>query len=265
MKSQYDPHTSSINFAVPNEKILTDFNRTLPKLILPGKIEVSLWMMSDKKYLIIMGDGKLVTKGLGENFTGDVNLFGHQVSPNLMELKEDLKIKLRFISQCASKYFEAKHDDKIDMVEELLDLVTHMTRDIRLFHMNESKKLKRYELRESNLKFLDKAISKCKTNMYTAVVWCKNTMKLNCNLGKIMASLQENNYIYKTTDRAELTELENVRLLHECDYVSANLQPHDSPHLIRKYTEMWMDLKSESFIRDDTAYSALGLNGIKKL
>ena len=37
-KSRYRPQESKINFAVPDEKILRDYNKVLPKVIPPGKI-----------------------------------------------------------------------------------------------------------------------------------------------------------------------------------------------------------------------------------
>ena len=87
-KSNYDPSNAKVNFAVPHENILREFNRTLPKIIPPGEIEASLRMLAGKKDIIWMGDGKLVTKGLSSNFCGDVNLFGHETSPNLEDLNK---------------------------------------------------------------------------------------------------------------------------------------------------------------------------------
>ena len=63
-KSQYHPEDSKINFAVPDEKVLRDYNTVLLKIILPGKINQGLNLLSGKKDIIMMADGKLVAKGL---------------------------------------------------------------------------------------------------------------------------------------------------------------------------------------------------------
>ena len=35
-----------------------------------------------------MADGKLLTKGLKKDFSGDVDLFGHEEQPNLQDLRQ---------------------------------------------------------------------------------------------------------------------------------------------------------------------------------
>ena len=40
MKSRYSPDLSKVNFAVPDEKILRDMKKVLPKIIPPGKIQI---------------------------------------------------------------------------------------------------------------------------------------------------------------------------------------------------------------------------------
>ena len=129
-KSNYDPSNAKVNFAVPHENILREFNRTLPKIIPPGKIEASLRMLAGKKDIILMGDGKLVTKGLSSNFCGDVNLFGHETSPNLEDLKDDLKSKLTFIAKCTTTYPYADEDDKYQILDEIIKLLTSMLKEI---------------------------------------------------------------------------------------------------------------------------------------
>ena len=39
LKSKYSPDVSKVNFGVPNEKILRDMKKVLPKIIPPGKIK----------------------------------------------------------------------------------------------------------------------------------------------------------------------------------------------------------------------------------
>ena len=48
-------------------------------------------MIAGKKDLVLMADGKLVTKGLRNEFSGDVDLFGIETEPNISELKKFLE------------------------------------------------------------------------------------------------------------------------------------------------------------------------------
>ena len=68
LKSHYDPNKSKLNFAVPDEKILREVSKVLPKIIPPGKIEATLQLLKGKENIIIMADGKLLTKGFKEGF-----------------------------------------------------------------------------------------------------------------------------------------------------------------------------------------------------
>ena len=65
--------------------------KVLPKIIPPGKIRKTIDMISGKKDLVLMADGKLVTKVLRNQFSGDVDLFGHETEPNILELKNSLR------------------------------------------------------------------------------------------------------------------------------------------------------------------------------
>ena len=96
-RSRYTPDKSKINFAVPSESVLRYINRRLPKVIPPGKIQQSLDLLSNQKDVVLMADGKLVTKGLKENFCGDVNLFGHEIDPNINDLDNEIQRHLEYM------------------------------------------------------------------------------------------------------------------------------------------------------------------------
>ena len=103
-RSRYTPDKSKINFAVPSESVLRYINRRLPKVIPPGKIQLSLDLLSNQKDVVLMADGKLVTKGLKENFCGDVNLFGHEIDPNINDLDNEIQRHLEYISNCTCNF-----------------------------------------------------------------------------------------------------------------------------------------------------------------
>ena len=125
-KSNYDPKISKINFAVPSEKVLRDYSRSLPKIIPPGKICFTMELLKNKKDIILMGDAKLLTKGLNANFSGDVNLFGGKTNPNLDNLKNYMDRRIDFRSECVHKFKESKNCDRLNILSDLTDLVTEM-------------------------------------------------------------------------------------------------------------------------------------------
>ena len=92
-----------------------------------------------------MADGKLVTKGLKENFCVDVNLFGHEIEPNIYELENEIQRHLEYISNCTCNFGLTEASDKYHMFSDLLNVMTVVIGKIRKFGSNEHKRLKTYE------------------------------------------------------------------------------------------------------------------------
>ena len=53
-KSKYASRNSKINFAVPDEKVLRNYNRVLPKVIPPGKIESGLNLLNNIEQICLV-------------------------------------------------------------------------------------------------------------------------------------------------------------------------------------------------------------------
>ena len=141
IKSKYSPDLSKVNFAVPDEKILRDMKKVLPKIIPPGKIRKTIDMIAGKKDLVLMADGKLVTKGLRNEFSGDVDLFGHETEPNISELKKFLEKQLDFICNVVENFPDSTAEDKFSAILELVEMVTKMIQNVIEIHMRERKKI----------------------------------------------------------------------------------------------------------------------------
>ena len=263
-KSKYCPRKSKINFAVPDEKVLRNYNRFLPKVIPPGKIESSLNLLTNKKDIIIMGDGKMVMKGLKANFEGDINLFGHERGPNLEDLKNEMENKLNYISKCVRKFGESNIHDKFNMLLDLVDIITNLISRVKNFHQNEKRKLNMYvKQKEKGPKNVpDKAISACKTNMYTVVIWIRQVLILNLNLAKLSSALQDNMHIFNSANNIDMRCIANLRLLHEPTYICQHVNPLEFSHLIKRNSEMWVELVKQSYVTDSTVDKALRLKGI---
>ena len=137
-----------------------------------------------------------------------------------------------------------------------------MNQRIRTYNVNQKRKLQSFLKRDNSIKNVDKAISACKTNMYTSSIWIKKALKCNLQLCKIMATLQHNLHLFKSNSRLDIHSFHNGRFLYNSNYVSSNVTFTEYPNLIKRYSDMWYELVRESVVSSDTAYNALGLNGI---
>ena len=102
-------------------------------------------LLSNRNDVVLVADGKLVTKGLKENFCGDVNLFRHEIEPNINELENEIQRHLEYISNCTCNFGLTEASDKYYMFSDLLNVMTVVIGKIRKFGSNEHKWLKTYE------------------------------------------------------------------------------------------------------------------------
>ena len=116
-----------------------------------------------------MADGKLVTKGLKENFCGDVNLFGHETNPNIAELREEIERHLNFVSQSLVNFNICDEVDKYGLLRDFTNCITGLTGKIRKFVSNEKTCLLSYTKSVFSEQKYVKVISLCKMNIYTCV------------------------------------------------------------------------------------------------
>ena len=261
-RSRYTPEKSKINFAVPSESVLRYINRRLPKVIPPGKIHQSLDLLSDQKDVVLMADGKLVTKGLKENFCGDVNLFGHEIDPNINELENEIQRHLEYLSNCTCNFRIAAPSDKYHMLSDLVNVMTVVIGKIRKFGANEMKRLKTYEKSVFCDQKYMKVISTCKTNIYTSKIWLKKVLKVNVEIHDIMAQLQNNKHLFSIASNPNVSDKSNVRLLHVAETVSGHIDPLDYPHLIKVGSDIHKNLVRQSLMTTGIIFTAVGLNNV---
>ena len=155
-KSKYFRDTAKLNFAVPDEKVLHAYKNELPKVIPLGKIHKCMEMLRNKKDIVLMANGKLVTKGLKTDFLGDVNLFGHERNPNLQNLKDELSNKLDYISNTCKSFDNSTNSDKYQVLLELTALCTEMNQRIRSYNSSQKMKLQSFMKWQNSIKMLIK-------------------------------------------------------------------------------------------------------------
>ena len=185
----------------------------------------------------MMADGKLVAKGLKMNFEGDINLFGHETNPNLQKLINEMKSQLDFVVKNCVQFPKSTTHDQLSILQDLATVITHLICRVKVFHKSEGRKLNSYIHRQNrnDNKFPDKAISSCKTNMYTACLWVKKALNININLCQMASALQKNFHTFKTSQSIDSKEISNLQQLHVAEYVYSNINPIEYPHLFKRY------------------------------
>ena len=239
----------------------------MPKVIPPGKINKGLNLLSGKKDIIMLGDGKLVAKGLKMNFEGNINLFSHETNPNLDKLIFELKSKLEFVAKSSLNFLKSNDNDKLAILQDLGNVITDLISRVKVFHKSESKKLQSYINRQkrNDNNFPEKAISSCKTNMYTAALWVKKALQINMNLFQMASSINGNSHTFRSCQVIESKEISNLRQLHDADYVISNVSPLVHSHLFKRYSYVWQDFLQQSVMSDYISYDSIGLSGVKEM
>ena len=261
-KSRYAGKDSKINFAVPDEKMIREITSSLPKVIPPGIISKSLNLLRNRKDVVLMADGKLLSRGLGDNFTGDINLFGHETNPNLQKLQMELSKHLDFIADSinADEYISCL--DRFNRISEISSLMAKLCHRIRLYIWNKYKKLQSYD---SSSNQYSKFISKLKTEIYTASLWVRKCLKNNAQLLYLLADLKTNRNLFSTETPVSLDQLPNIRLLHNADYIADNVDSNEFPHLFKRGSDICNDIQRQALIPAADAFIMLGLDSLRSL
>ena len=186
-----------------------------------------------------------------------MNLFGHEHNPNLQNLKDKLRNKLDYISNTCKAFDSLTNSDKYQVLLELTALCTEMNQRIRTYNVTQKMKLESFLKWDNSIKNVDKAISACKANLYTSAIWIKKALKCNLQLCKMMAMLQHNLHLFKTSSTLDIHSLHNGHFLYDSNYVSSNVTFTEYPNLIKRYSDLWYELLCESVVSSDTAYNAL--------
>ena len=263
MKSRYDPVEAKINFAVPDEKILRLMNSNFPKYMEPGIIQHSLELLRNKTDIVLMADGKLVGKGLKENFKGDVNLFGHEDNPNLENLKSEFLDHIEHIADSIGEYDTTNKQSQFNTLADLVAMLTNLNIKIREFHWKQNRKLQKLSATCNPGRNIERNISRLKTDLYTSAIWMKKSLNCNVNLMNLMAILQTNTHTFNIMGPIEINNTNNIRLLYESAYVNDNLDIFEFPHLIKQHCDIWEDLVRQAILTDANIFMSIGFSTAK--
>ena len=148
------PSKSTINFAVPDIKILRDFNacsfvEEFPSELPPGIIHQSIEMKAqtaqDVSHILSL-DGKKVAAGLTDSY-GDEDLFGHE-QPSLQKKREQLQDDLACVNSIRETLSEPKqHQSKSEKSQVLYNLIRRLslrTQELRNLKVKQTFALKKF-------------------------------------------------------------------------------------------------------------------------
>ena len=261
-KSFYKGSKAKINFAVPDEKMLRDLKSELPKVIPPGIINKSIGLLRNQRDIILMADGKLLSRGLGDNFRGDVNLFGHESNPNIAELQMDLMNHLNFITNSLDVNDSVSSNERYSNICEFISALTKLIQRIRNYMNQKMDKLKSCD-ESSNV--YSKYISKLKTEIFTASLWIKKSIKCNAQMLHILSCINTNNNLFQLDSPILLQQYSNIRMLHNSHYISEHINVVDHPHVFKLGSDISYDIEQQSLIPAHDAYKLMGLDSVKAL
>ena len=261
-KSFYRGSKAKINFAVPDEKMLRDLRNELPKVIPPGIINKSIGLLKNQRDVILMADGKLLSRGLGDNFRGDVNLFGHESNPNIAQLQMDLMNHLNFISNSLDINDSVSSNDRYSNICEFISALSKLIQRIRNYMNEKMDKLKSCD-ESSNV--YSKYISKLKTEIFTASLWIKKSIKCNAHMLHMLSCINTNNNLFELDSPIQLNTYGNIRMLHNSHYISQHINAVDHPHVFKLGSDISYDIEQQSLIPAHDAYKLMGLDSMKAL
>ena len=121
-KGHIDPNKTSINFAVPTQKYVTDFETSgtdIPKEIRAGIISQALNVKDKNKEYVVSFDGKKLAPGLSKD-KGDQDLFGHEAGESLYEAKARVDREIKCTIKLTEKWKGLSKEDKIEKLQSIL-------------------------------------------------------------------------------------------------------------------------------------------------
>ena len=262
----YDPLKGSFNFAVPDVKTLRRHQTKVEKYMYSGILHGSFDLIDKMKQYVLEYDAKRISKGLGEEGIGDVNLWGYEGPPNLQQSKAQLQKEVKLIEQLQE--FEETQDDTLYPL--LREMVTNVSRRIqkkRLSVLGHQKYLRELEQmcngKPKLAKKYNKASQDTKANIYLLNNWIADALQLCKNICYIMSNINENNNVFACGTEIDLKKQSNLKILRQPETFSNKVNLDIHTHVVKQRTQKWMELRKQSNVTGSSMYRSLGLDTLK--
>ena len=264
-KGKYDPKKSEVNFAVPDERYLQSMDSVLGRIIDPGIIDDSMKMIEGHKDIVLMADCKQLAKGLKGDSLGDVDLWGHEGNPTMKEKLEEFREQYSFLTQPTKQLPDSNDDIEVYMnLIGILKMITEKIGDVRLVEIQECRQLLNHERCNPDPGYKTAAKSSCRAHIYECKIFVNHALELNNSICKALSHLQKN-YCSFNSSGVCLESQQNVRRLHDTQYVGKHLNLHENPKFVKQGSCEWQSFRHEAYITGSTAHSAMGFRGLSEV
>ena len=240
-----NPRRSRINFAVPNAMYLRQFESFMSKVIPPGIVKKTLEMLKGKRDVVLVSDCKKLARGLHADYQGDIDCFGHE-EPNLEDFKYALERNIDYVDKVLEEYAHTDDNGKHDLLCRLTKFITQKIRSVREFQVQEKIKLDSFVKKNDPRKYRY-AIDAAKTYLYMSTTWVKSALELNQKIVLKLSELQNNHHLTRNNS-VILSELGNVRLLHDASEVGKHYDFARFPQFAKQRSDEWFDLRRQSMV-----------------
>ena len=270
MKSKYNPSKGHFNFTVPDEKTLRKSKTGLPKVIKCGIIDEALNLVDKKKQFVLSMDGKQLIPGLINESEGDVNLWGYEGPPTLIENLARLSREEDIIIDVVGKASIEKNsiDKYCKDFKIIVQLITKRIRGLR------EAKVRQEQLRS---RFNKKILSTPDIGSKYAVAFsdidcfiCRadsaidNLLKINVKWCYIMSLVNGNSHCFRRRGPVLLDTLSNGLILREPETLLVDEFLLHNPRFIKQRSDLWTAFRKDCKLTGSTMYNALGLRSLKE-
>ena len=125
-----------------------------------------------------------MSKGLGKNTHGDVNLWGYKKSPNLQEITEEMNRNISFMNDMRNVK-EYNEMDKLLKMKTLLRMASCKIRSVREAQVSE-RRLEKYEKASTSPSSYEYLKSAARTYIYDCKIFIKSMLTLNQKICEYM-------------------------------------------------------------------------------
>ena len=272
-RGAFNPQKASINFAVPHQNIISNFQpvRTdIPRELEPGVIQQTLDLKSsepenDSKCYVLSVDGKKLAPGL-DNEHGDQDLFGHEEIETLQMTKDRLKDELEVVEMTKDEFGSLDTISKITRLKTMVLLISNRIKDLRQLYVKQTLALKKFSKEAGedwrNSKFVY-AISSVQLMIHQIKSLIKRLLEANDALIHIGATLNGTMNDFVTSKVTDTYSQGNWVSLKEPADIPEALK-NDS-QFIKQRTPEWFKLREKFPITGSQLYPGIGLDSLKNM
>ena len=238
-------------------------------------VEKSSDDIKSKSYKLCI-DGKKITAGFGKRL--EVDLFGHESSPTLLDKENRLNAEEMLINDTLSAIdstLELGKENISDIIQEAKEYLHRQAVDI-ISVLTECIKELRFSKVQKNLA-LEKlmkmagepwqkstysyAISKVKTQLHKIEVCIDDALHVNKSLGVVASACNNIANLHGTDSIVDLNMQENYVCLKEQKLGDSEELPS---YLIKQRTQAWFDKRASAKATGSTLHKAIGLSTLKE-